>query len=150
MVEQVYPGIYKIEIPLRGSPLKSLNAYVLTGGDRFLLVDTGWDKKECLSAMLSGLEELKVDLERTDIAITHFHADHFGMFGSLVRKGTRVYMGEKDGSIVTLFRDQTEERRQGLRRNFLCTGFRRPSSRGHSKTTRAFVMGARPNSDSLC
>ena len=55
MVEQVYPGIYRIEIPLRGSPLKSLNAYVLTGGDRFLLVDTGWDREECRSAMLSGL-----------------------------------------------------------------------------------------------
>ena len=64
-----------------------------------------------------------MDLEKTDIALTHFHADHFGLVGSLVRKGTRVYMGEKDAAIVTLFRDQTEERRQGLRRTFLSHGF---------------------------
>src|SRR3972149_4544565 len=100
MVEEVFPNIYRIAIPLPGSPLKALNSYVLRGGDRFMIVDTGWNRDECLDAMFSGLEELKVDLDRTDIMVTHFHADHFGLVGSLIRKNTRVYMGEKDASLL--------------------------------------------------
>ena len=41
MVEQILPDIYKIEIPLPKSPLKALNAYLIKGPGRFLLVDTG-------------------------------------------------------------------------------------------------------------
>jgi glyoxylase-like metal-dependent hydrolase (beta-lactamase superfamily II) len=123
MVEQVAPDIYRIEIPLPGSPLKALNAYLLKGGERFLLVDAGWNRGECLSAMLAGLDELGADLERTDIAITHFHADHLGLVGSLIREKTRVYMGKVDADLTNVGLDKSEERRRQLCRTFLSHGF---------------------------
>jgi hypothetical protein len=49
MVEQILPDLYRIEIPVPKSPLKALNAYLLKGRKRFLLIDTGWNQQECLS-----------------------------------------------------------------------------------------------------
>jgi len=129
MVEEVSPNIYRIEIPLPGSPLKALNAFVLKSLDRFLIVDTGWNREECLSAMLSGLRELKVDLNKSDIVITHLHADHSGLVGELVRKGTRVYLGEADASIVLLIREKAEERLHDLWGAYLSHGFPEPELR---------------------
>ena len=35
--------------------------------------------------MQTGLAELSIDLDRTDIFITHLHADHFGLVNKLAR-----------------------------------------------------------------
>lgn len=126
MVEEVFPDIYKIDIPLPGSPLKALNAYVLRGADRSLIVDTGWDREECLAAMLSGLQELGVNLDRADIFITHIHSDHFGLVESLIRKDTRVYMGEYDAPIAVEGRESTMERKAHLHDLFLSHGYPAP------------------------
>jgi len=126
MVEEVSPNIYRIEIPLPGSPLKALNAFVLKSLDRFLIVDTGWNREECFSAMLSGLDELNVDLNKSDIVVTHLHADHFGLVGELVRKETRVYLGEMDASIAHHIWEKAEERLQDLWRAYLSHGFPEP------------------------
>jgi glyoxylase-like metal-dependent hydrolase (beta-lactamase superfamily II) len=83
MIEEVLPALFRIEIPLPGSPLKSINSYVIRALDRTLIVDTGLNRKECLEAMQAGLRELGVDLKETDFFITHMHADHFGLVGRL-------------------------------------------------------------------
>jgi glyoxylase-like metal-dependent hydrolase (beta-lactamase superfamily II) len=59
-------------------------------------VDTGLNRKECAEAMLLGLEEIGVDLNKTDFFITHMHADHVGLISDLVKDGTRVYSSEYD------------------------------------------------------
>ena len=41
MIDEVYPNLYRIEIPLPRNPLKSLNSYVIKGSSRNLIVDTG-------------------------------------------------------------------------------------------------------------
>jgi len=126
MVEQILPDIYRIEIPLPASPLKALNSYVLTGGDRFLVVDTGWNREECLRAMLSGLKRLKVNLDRTDFFITHAHADHMGLAGELLRKGCRAYMGEADAAVLLTIRRGRKERIERLSATYLSYGFPEP------------------------
>jgi glyoxylase-like metal-dependent hydrolase (beta-lactamase superfamily II) len=126
VVEQIFPGVYRIEIPLPKSPLKALNAYVLRGEERFLVVDTGWNQETCLRAMLSGLEEIGVDLDRTDFFITHLHADHMGLVGKLTRKNTRVYLGEADAASVMSIQKGREERIKGLIRTYLSHGFPEP------------------------
>ena len=141
MVEEVSPNIYKIEIPLPRSPLKALNAFVLRSRDRFLLVDTGWNKEECLSAMLAGLDELKVDLNKTDIVITHLHADHSGLVGELVRKNTKVYLGEVDASIALFVQERAEERLQDLCRAYLSHGFPEPELRKAMENHPGFRYG---------
>jgi glyoxylase-like metal-dependent hydrolase (beta-lactamase superfamily II) len=100
MVHAVFPDLYRIEIPLPDSPLKSLNAYVVLGSDRNLLIDTGFNRKECLAAMKGGLSELKISLDDTDLLITHLHADHIGLVPELVRNGSKVFFSRPDAEII--------------------------------------------------
>jgi len=123
MVEQILSDIYRIEIPLPQSPLKALNAYLIKGGERFLMIDTGWNRQECLDSMLSGLEELKVDLNKTDFFITHLHADHMGLIGKLIGKTSRVYLGKVEASVVASIRKRPEERYAQLFNMYLTYGF---------------------------
>jgi glyoxylase-like metal-dependent hydrolase (beta-lactamase superfamily II) len=96
MVEEVLPSLYRVVVPLPGSPLKELNSYVFTAADRNLVVDTGMNRPECLTALAAGLEEIGVDLDRTDFLATHLHADHHGLIPTLLRPGRRASMGAVD------------------------------------------------------
>ncbi len=100
-VEKILPGIYRIVVPLSGNPLREINSFVLTSGDRNLIVDTGMNREECLEAMKEGLDEIGVDLERTDILATHYHADHQGLVGTLLRENSRAFMGEHDAAMMS-------------------------------------------------
>jgi glyoxylase-like metal-dependent hydrolase (beta-lactamase superfamily II) len=102
VVENVLENIYRIEIPLPDNPLKTLNSYLILGKDRNLLIDTGFNRQECLDVLKHSLRELDVDLEHTDIFVTHLHADHSGLVPRLVRKNTAVYCSESDAKIINL------------------------------------------------
>lgn len=99
-MEEVLSGLYRIEIPLPANPLKYLNSYVLTSPERNLIIDTGLNQPECHAAMEQGLREIGVDLERTDIFITHLHADHFGLVAKLARKERTVFFNRPDKEII--------------------------------------------------
>jgi glyoxylase-like metal-dependent hydrolase (beta-lactamase superfamily II) len=100
MIEELLPGLYRVEVPLPRSPLKALNSYVIKGDGRFLIVDTGMNREECLLPMRSALEELNVDLSRTDFFITHLHADHSGLVGVLSAETSKVYFNKTEASFV--------------------------------------------------
>ena len=85
-----------MEIPLPRSPLKSVNSYVVTGGDRCLIIDTGFNRDECRNEMKAGLKKLDVDMNRADIFVTHLHVDHIGLADSLATDNSRVYLNEKE------------------------------------------------------
>lgn len=99
-VQEILSDLYKIEIPLPDNPLRALNSYVFKAGDRNLLVDTGFNRQECLQAMKLGLEEIGVDLEKTDIFITHMHADHCGLILSLTSSGAKAYCSYTDAEAI--------------------------------------------------
>ncbi len=107
MAEEILPDLYRIEIPLPRNPLKSLNSYVIRGRGRFLIIDTGFNREECLRPMLSNLEELGVDLNKTDFFITHMHADHAGLVGKLATAMSKVYFNEVEAPYVN-FLDSKE------------------------------------------
>jgi len=96
MIEEILTNLYRIEIPLPRSPLKALNSYVIKDTERNLIIDTGWNQKECLVAMEAGLSQLRVDLRRTDFFITHLHADHFGLLPDLVTESSKIYFNQPD------------------------------------------------------
>lgn len=99
MIDQVFPNIYRMEIPLPGNPLKAINSYVIKDGKRYLIIDTGMNRPECFQAMQAGLAELKVDLEQTDFFITHLHADHLGLVSELARPSGRIYFNHPDAHV---------------------------------------------------
>ena len=92
--EEILPNLYRIEVPLPGSPLEATNSYVIKGAERSLIIDTGWNRKDCMTALVSGLRECSVDLREADFFITHAHADHLGLVSTLAIDGARIYSGE--------------------------------------------------------
>jgi len=95
-VEEVLPAIYRIEVPLAGSPLKSINSYLLKGKERNLIIDTGMNTDECRQALGQALRLLNVDLQKTDFFITHFHADHLGLVFQLASEKSSVFLNGPD------------------------------------------------------
>jgi len=100
MIEEILTNLYKIEIPLPGSPLKALNSYVIKGPERSLIIDTGWDRKECMNAMQTGLREVKVDLGKSDFFITHFHPDHLSLVFNLAAETSKIYFNQPEANFV--------------------------------------------------
>ena len=96
MLEEILPSLYRIVVPLTGNPLREINSFVLTSRDRNLIIDTGMNRPECREVLEAGLEQIGVDLDRTDFIATHLHADHQGLFSALMRPGSRAFMGEPD------------------------------------------------------
>ena len=96
MIEEVLPNLYRMEIPLPNSPLKWVNSYVIIGGERCLVIDTGFNRDECMSEMRAGLRKLGVDMNKADIYVTHLHVDHIGLADRLATNNSKVYLNEKE------------------------------------------------------
>lgn len=101
LITEVMSNLYRLEVPLPNTPLKYLNSYLIKGEERNLLVDTGLNHSKCLEAMRSGLKELSIDLEKTDILLTHFHADHSSLVTSLKTEFSTLYCGKRDSFIFS-------------------------------------------------
>ena len=93
--------MYQLEIPLPNNPLRALNSYIIKGKQRNLIIDTGFNREECLDAMLSGLASLEVDLSVTDLFITHLHADHSGLISHLATGTSQVFCSRIDSEKST-------------------------------------------------
>ena len=100
MCEEVLSGLFRNKIPLPDSPLKYLNSYIIKDSERSLIVDTGLNRKECLDAMHKGLSTLEIDLSRSDIFITHLHADHFGLVSKLVTDTTNILFSRPEKELM--------------------------------------------------
>ena len=100
MIEEIRPNIFRVEIPLPNSPLKFLNSYFILFANRNLIVDTGLNSQACLEAMQAGLQQLNVDLTKTDFFITHLHADHFGLASKLVTSSSKIYLNRPEAELI--------------------------------------------------
>jgi len=100
MIEEIIPNLYRTEIPLPRSPLKWLNSYIVRGDNRFLIIDTGFNREECLNEMNANLNKLGVDLNKTDIFLTHLHVDHTGLAGTLATATSKVYFNEIEKDLI--------------------------------------------------
>ena len=153
MVTKIALGLYAIAVPLPNNPLKNLNAYVVTGS-RNLLIDTGFHQKECRDALLSGLQELGISMEHTDIFLTHLHSDHTGNAAYLAGEDFNILMGRKDHRVITM---PEQEKHRETHARFLREGMPKEDLALWSAQTPAikFAPGAFPareldDGDVLC
>ncbi|MDR1396551.1 MAG: MBL fold metallo-hydrolase [Desulfarculales bacterium] len=123
MVRQINPYLYSIPVDLPGSPLKNLNSYVFKGKKRNLLVDTGFNRPECLASLKAGISELGLDMDKTDIFITHCHADHCGLAPEIASPAASVYMSAVDKAIVNQYTGQGEAYWEKLDQTYVREGF---------------------------
>lgn len=98
-MEEVRPGIFKVEVPLPGTPLKSLNVYIIKGESKALLIDTGFHDPVCAQALYSALDELQIPISQLRLFLTHLHSDHSGLAPELNQSGVEVLMGATDGAL---------------------------------------------------
>lgn len=100
MIEEIYPQIFKLEIPLPNNPLRAINSYIITSGERNLIVDTGFNSEDCKRFFMDGIKEIGISLSGSDLLVTHLHSDHCGLAASISREGACVYAGETDSRII--------------------------------------------------
>lgn len=100
MTESILPGLYRIPVPLPGNPLKELNAYVLRGEERSVLIDTGFRQEACRAALFDGLAELGCLERPVDVVLTHLHSDHSGLAVEAAGERGRIYVSRTDRSTL--------------------------------------------------
>ena len=123
MTEEIVPNLYRMEIPLPKSPLKWLNSYVVRCPDRFLIIDTGFNLDECRNEMNANLQKLGVDLNKTDVFVTHFHVDHIGLAGTLATDNSKVYLNEREARQMISIGDNSAGYWQKLLDVYVANGF---------------------------
>lgn len=96
------PDIYSIEVPLPNNPLKYLNSYVIKTEEKNLIIDTGFNLEECHKALQASLDELQIDIDKTEIVLTHLHSDHTGLVSSIIKEDTTVYMSPEDYEYIRI------------------------------------------------
>lgn len=68
-------------------------------------------------------KKLEVNLAKTDFFITHLHADHLGLVGTLFTATSKVYFNEIEASIVNAPHQEREQRWQRFFNVFVAHGF---------------------------
>ncbi|MGB9729580.1 MAG: MBL fold metallo-hydrolase [Thermoprotei archaeon] len=99
-IVKILPNLFKVEIPLPGNPLKTVNSYIIKA-EKPLIIDTGFNMDICYAKLVEALNEIGVDFKHADYFVTHVHADHLGLAGRLTN---RVYMSIIDVEIFEKFR----------------------------------------------
>jgi len=102
-MNEVVPGIYqlKLPVPLLGDQL-AVNAYLIEGDKGWLLVDSGWNTNQAFSALGRQLGEVGVGFKDiSQIVITHFHPDHYGLAGRVVElSGAKVALHQVEKAFI--------------------------------------------------
>lgn len=101
-------GVHRIELPVGGGGIASVNVYVVATRDGPVLVDSGWQSDPALRRLEEGLAEL--DHELGDVRcflITHVHRDHYEVALRLRKRfGSRVLLGLGERPSVEILVDR--------------------------------------------
>ncbi|BES82821.1 MBL fold metallo-hydrolase [Pyrodictium abyssi] len=100
-MERLAHSVYRVEVPLPIPSLRSVNIYVLAGGEPWL-VDAGIYTAEAARQLLRGLREAGVGpCDLAGVVVTHFHVDHMTLAPLLAELGSpSFYMGRGDLALV--------------------------------------------------
>ncbi|WP_297211748.1 MBL fold metallo-hydrolase [uncultured Flavonifractor sp.] len=123
MPEQIIPNLYRIPVPLPGNPLKELNAYLIRGKDRPLLVDTGFRQEPCRQALFAQLKELGLRPGEVDVLLTHLHSDHSGLAPEAAGERGVIYISAVDRPTLDCTREEQAEHWAATTRRFAAEGF---------------------------
>ncbi|SED02236.1 MBL fold metallo-hydrolase [Rhodococcus koreensis] len=93
-------GIFRIAVPITGSPLGHTLVYVVESPRGVVLVDAGWDDDAAWDALSTGLDEIGHGVAEVEgVVLTHFHPDHVGLCGR-VREASGAWIAMHDSDRV--------------------------------------------------
>ncbi len=85
-MNEVSPGIFRLQVPIPNNPLEFTSVYLVRGHGEYLLVDVGMDTEEAFAALERQLGEAGVGFKDiSQIVVTHAHMDHYGLAGRVKR-----------------------------------------------------------------
>jgi glyoxylase-like metal-dependent hydrolase (beta-lactamase superfamily II) len=77
--ERIMRGVYRLRLPLPWPGVPHCNAWALSAGDGFVLVDTGMHNSESMAQLERALAMCDLRLEDASLVVcTHAHSDHCG------------------------------------------------------------------------
>ncbi len=87
-------GVYRLRLPLPWPGVPHCNAWALSAGDGFVLVDTGVHDEQSMAHLERALEMVGLRVEDISLVIcTHAHSDHCGQAVPIVeRAGCELWM----------------------------------------------------------
>lgn len=97
---EVVPGVFRILVPLPIPDVRSMNAYVIVGEERNLVIDPGMAHPAGCEVMEKAIIDLGLDLNRTDFFATHHHLDHFGSVSRFLRASSRLYISRPEADFI--------------------------------------------------
>src|SRR5450631_1287686 len=92
--ERVLPGVFRLRLPLPWPGVPHCNAWAVSAGDGFVLVDTGMHQAGSMENLERALAMCNLRLEDTRLVVcTHAHSDHCGQAATIVeRVGCELWM----------------------------------------------------------
>ena len=140
MIKEILPGIFQLKIPLPKNPLRTLNSYLIKGGGKNLLIDTGFNWPECKKALLQGIADLGVDWSEVYFFITHVHGDHSGLVYALAREDSKIFCSKTDAVIM---QDCMETPYWAeVNKSFIMHGFPQEMITNQGETMTNFISGS--------
>jgi glyoxylase-like metal-dependent hydrolase (beta-lactamase superfamily II) len=114
LIQKINERISRIAVQLPRNPLRELNSYIVRGDERDLLIDTGFRLPESFSDLAEGIRALGIDMGRTDIFLTHCHADHTGNAKHIASNSSIIFVSAADKAII----DSMVEDKAKLRKRY--------------------------------
>jgi glyoxylase-like metal-dependent hydrolase (beta-lactamase superfamily II) len=92
--ERIMHGVYRLRLPLPWPGVPHCNAWALSAGDGFVLVDTGVHDGESMEQLERAMRMCGLRLEDVSLVVcTHAHSDHCGQAMPIVeRAGCELWM----------------------------------------------------------
>ena len=90
-IEEVFPRIWRVPVPLPDNPLNYLNSYFILSEDKTTIIDVGFDHPDCEKALDDALHKLGRTWESVEIVLTHSHPDHTSNLDRIWRRWMRIY-----------------------------------------------------------
>ncbi|MFI5040701.1 MAG: MBL fold metallo-hydrolase [Acidimicrobiales bacterium] len=110
VVNEVAPGVLRMQLPIQMPGLGHVNTYALVDDRGVALMDPGLPGPASWSALVERLAD--VGLTPSDVHtvyVTHSHPDHFGLASRLVREGNEVELITHEAFAAGLRRAEGEE-----------------------------------------
>src|SRR5215469_3747949 len=92
--ERVIPGLWRLRLALPWPGVPHCNAWALSAGDGFVLVDTGVHDRQSISNLERALDMCGLKLDDAKLVVcTHAHSDHCGQAVPIAeRAGCELWM----------------------------------------------------------
>ena len=103
-VDKLEDNLYRVEVPLRGVPLKAVNSYIIKDGTRGLIIDPGMNRSECLEVIQDAIADIRIQSDKLDFFVTHFHTDHIGLVSAIASPESMIYLSNKEIDTVRNFK----------------------------------------------